>query len=191
MSSQYKTVSFYTFGCKVNFTESSTIGRQFYNAGYSVVDFDSKADVCVINTCSVTDNADKKAKKLITRLKNRNPKTFIAVIGCYAQLKPEEISNIPGVNIVLGANDKYDVVKYIEDNISADSIVVSTNIDKVDTFNHSYSLNERTRAYLKVQDGCDYSCSYCTIPLARGKSISGELPELIEKANVIAQSGFN
>ena len=191
MGSPYKTVSFYTFGCKVNFTESSTIGRQFYTAGYSVVDFDSESDVCVINTCSVTDNADKKAKKLITRLKDKYPNTFIAVIGCYAQLKPEEISNIPGVNIVLGANDKYDVVKYIEDNINADSMIVSTDIDQVSTFNHSYSLSERTRAFLKVQDGCDYSCSYCTIPLARGKSISGELSDLIDRANKISQSGFN
>jgi len=166
-----KTVAFYTLGCKLNFTETSTIGREFVDAGYKKVNFEESPDVYVINTCSVTDSANKKCRNIVNRARRNAPNAFIAVTGCYAQLKPNEIADIPGVDIVLGASEKYNMLKHVQlKEQGSGQRVYSCEIDHVNEFKPSYSHGDRTRSFLKVQDGCDYSCTFCTIPLARGKA---------------------
>jgi threonylcarbamoyladenosine tRNA methylthiotransferase MtaB len=184
-----KKVAFYTLGCKLNFSETSTIARSFVENGFTKVDFNETPDVFVINTCSVTENADKKCRQLVKKAKKVNPDSFIAVIGCYAQLKPEEISNIDGVNMVLGANDKFKLIEHLEKNIDTQQkIILNTKINTVKEFAPSYSAGDRTRSFLKVQDGCDYFCSFCTIPLARGFSRSNTIAETIKVAHEVAQT---
>jgi threonylcarbamoyladenosine tRNA methylthiotransferase MtaB len=185
---QYKKVSFYTLGCKLNFSETSTIARQLKEAGYAQVNFDESADVCVINTCSVTENADKKCKQLVKKAIKNNPDVFITIIGCYAQLKPEEITKIPGVNLVLGANEKFNIVEHLEKMDSEQSIISTGKIKEVNDFHPSYSVGDRTRSFLKIQDGCDYFCSFCTIPLARGKSRSNTIEKTIASAKEVAKT---
>lgn len=183
---QYKKVAFYTLGCKLNFSESSTIARGFEEGGYARVEFDDTPDVFVINTCSVTENADKKCKQLVKKAKKINPNAFISIIGCYAQLKPEEIANIQGVNLVLGANEKFNLLEHIEKYDSTSTAVLNSNIKETKEFVPSFSLGDRTRSFLKIQDGCDYFCTFCTIPLARGKSRNASIAETIQEANKIA-----
>lgn len=186
MSSPYKTFSYYTFGCKVNFADSSYISGELIDLGMSQVSIDSNADICFINTCSVTENADKKANRIIRNINKRFPDTKIVVMGCYAQLKPDEIMSQKGVVKVVGAYDKFDINKLLsvgEDNLNYD-------INSVDKFNITYSQGERTRAFIKVQDGCNYTCSYCTIPLARGKSRSASISQVIDSINKIVSQGF-
>ena len=190
MGTPKKKVAFYTLGCKLNFSETSTIARDFVKYGFEKVEFDTVADFYVINTCSVTENADKEAKKLIRKAKRNSPDSKIAVIGCFAQLQPNSIAKLNGVDIVLGANDKFDLIKYLnETNIEMSTKVIRSDIDEVNSFKPSYSMDERTRSYLKVQDGCDYTCSFCTIPLARGKSRSGTISDTIKAAREIAKFG--
>jgi len=188
--SQYKKVAYYTLGCKLNFSETSTIARQLNEAGYARVDFDDRPDIFVINTCSVTENANRKCRQIVTKAKKVNPDASVIIIGCYAQLKPEELSNIPGVSLVLGANEKFNIQKYIQDDIHLkdESIVVAGNIKEVMEFIPSFSMGDRTRSFLKIQDGCDYFCSFCTIPLARGKSRSATISETLVEAQKIAES---
>lgn len=183
---QYKKVAFYTLGCKLNFSESSTIARGFEEGGYARVEFDDTPDVFVINTCSVTENADKKCKQLVKKAKKINPDAFISIIGCYAQLKPEEIAKIQGVNLVLGANEKFNLLEHIEKYDSTSYAVLNSNIKETKEFVPSFSLGDRTRSFLKIQDGCDYFCTFCTIPLARGKSRNASIDETIQEANKIA-----
>ncbi len=168
-----KTVAFHTLGCKLNFAESASIGTNVESHGFRRVDFSQQADVYVVNTCSVTDSADRKCKKVVRQALRKSPKAFVAVIGCYAQLRPKEISTIPGVDLVLGAGEKFNLPAYLSDISKRESGEIhSCEIETVDHFFPSYSTSERTRAFLKVQDGCDYTCSYCTIPMARGRSRS-------------------
>jgi len=186
MSTQTKRIAFHTLGCKLNFSETSTISRDLTNNGFEKVKFKEAADCYVINTCSVTENADKEARKLIRQAKRKNPFSKIAVIGCYAQLKPNEIAKIDGVDVVLGANEKFQLIKYLNQiNIEGPPIVVSSDINYVNEFKPSFSSEERTRAYLKVQDGCDYICSFCTIPMARGKSRSGTIKSTVAEAKKV------
>ncbi|MFL3006229.1 MAG: tRNA (N(6)-L-threonylcarbamoyladenosine(37)-C(2))-methylthiotransferase MtaB [Candidatus Neomarinimicrobiota bacterium] len=190
MGTPTKKVAFYTLGCKLNFSETSTIARDFVKYGFEKVEFDTVADFYVINTCSVTENADKEAKKLIRKAKRNSPDSKIAVIGCFAQLQPNSIAKLNGVDIVLGANDKFDLIKYLnETEVEMSTKVIRSDIDEVHSFKPSYSMDERTRSYLKVQDGCDYTCSFCTIPLARGKSRSGTISDTIKAAREIAKFG--
>lgn len=184
MSSPYKTFSCFTFGCKVNFADTSMIARQLVDFGCSQIQDDINADICIINTCSVTDLADRKAQKLIKKINKNSPKAKIIVTGCYAQLKPEEISNIKGVDFVVGAEGKLDIDNYLFDDYNSSKIKASK-IEDVHNFNSSYSLNERTRAFLKIQDGCSYNCTYCTIPMARGISRSGTIKETINSVEKI------
>ena len=177
-----KKVAFHTLGCKLNFTETSTIARSFVENGFELTDFSKKADFYVINTCSVTDNADKKFKNILNRAKKRNPNAFNIIVGCYAQLKPKYISEIPGVDLVLGANEKFNVVDYVGQLDKANTFVYSCDINDVNKYESSYSVDDRTRSFLKVQDGCDYKCTYCTIPNARGISRSDSLENI--KMNV-------
>ena len=182
------TVAFYTLGCKLNFSETSTIARSFTAAGYTETSFDSPADVYVINTCSVTENADKKFKTIVKQALKQNPEGFLVAIGCYAQLKPEALAALDGVDLVLGANEKFNVVDFIESKASAESAVHACAIDEVEQYVGSYAIGERTRAFLKVQDGCDYKCTYCTIPLARGFSRSDTLENILRQAReIVAQ----
>jgi threonylcarbamoyladenosine tRNA methylthiotransferase MtaB len=185
---QYKKVAFYTLGCKLNFSETSTISRLFEDAGYAKVEFEESPDIFVINTCSVTDNADKKCKQLVKKAKKINPSSFVVIIGCYAQLKPEEIALMEGVNMVLGANEKFDLIQHIErlDEKPEHAIVSFENIKNANEFVPSFSYGDRTRSFLKVQDGCDYFCTFCTIPLARGKSRNATIEETVEQAKKIA-----
>jgi threonylcarbamoyladenosine tRNA methylthiotransferase MtaB len=186
----YKTVAFYTLGCKLNFSETSTIARLFEQGGYAKVDFDDRPDIFIINTCSVTDHADKKCRNLVRRAKNKNPEAFIAVVGCYAQLKPEEISQIEGVNVVLGANEKFNILEYLDKTpTDGRAHIENSHIKEVKEFIPSYSANDRTRTFLKVQDGCDYFCSFCTIPLARGRSRNQTVAETLTVAQEVADSG--
>ncbi len=178
------TVAFYTLGCKLNFSETSTIARSFTAAGYTQTSFDNPADVYVINTCSVTENADKKFKTIVKQALKQNPEGFLVAIGCYAQLKPEELAALDGVDLVLGANEKFNVVDFIESK-SSTSAIHACDIDEVEQYVGSYAIGERTRAFLKVQDGCDYKCTYCTIPLARGFSRSDSLQNVIKQAHEI------
>ena len=184
-----KTAAYHTLGCKLNFAETSTIARQLTEAGYGKVSFDEKADVYVINTCSVTDNADKECKLHVKRAMKSNPDGLVVIVGCYAQLKPEEISRIEGVDLVLGAKEKFNILSYLNDVQKSDNegIVHSCEIEETDFFIGSYSIGDRTRAFLKVQDGCDYKCTYCTIPLARGISRSDTIENVVKNAKEIAE----
>lgn len=186
-----KKVAFYTLGCKLNFAETSTISRSFQAQGFEKVDFEEKADIYVINTCSVTDNADKRFKTIVRSALLLNENAFIIAVGCYAQLKPEELASVDGVDLVLGATEKFKVTDYLND-LSKNSIgeVHSCEIQEVNIFEGSYSIGDRTRAFLKVQDGCDYKCTYCTIPLARGISRSDSLGNVLINAGEIAEKGI-
>jgi threonylcarbamoyladenosine tRNA methylthiotransferase MtaB len=184
-------VAFHTLGCKLNFSESATIARDFDNKNYKRVDFDSPAEVYVINTCSVTENADKRLKGLVQKALKQNPKGFIAAIGCYAQLQPEAISNLDGVDLVLGATEKFNLIEYVNDlSKKEETEIHSCEIESANFYKSSYSTSDRTRAFLKVQDGCDYKCTYCTIPQARGVSRSDTLVNVIANAKKIASSGL-
>ena len=184
-----KTVSFYTLGCKLNFSETSTISRDLESEGFAKVDFEIGADIYIINTCSVTDQADKKCRNIVRKALKYNPSAFIIVIGCYAQLKPKEISKIQGVNLVLGAQEKFNISKYLKSNLDInETILMNEPIKNVKTFYPGYSLGDRTRSFFKIQDGCNYFCSFCTIPLARGKSRSGNIKETVLKAKEIGRS---
>ena len=184
-----KKVAFYTLGCKLNYSETSTIARKFEDKGYRKVDFTDQPDIFIINTCSVTENADKKCHKVVREARAISPNAYVAIIGCYAQLKPKEISEIPGVDAVLGAAEKFQLVELLDGFVRPEkSIVYSSDIEKVNTFNTSYSANDRTRTFLKVQDGCDYSCSFCTIPLARGASRSDSINNIIDTATEIGKT---
>jgi threonylcarbamoyladenosine tRNA methylthiotransferase MtaB len=187
---QFKKVAFYTLGCKLNFSETSTISRLFENAGFAKVNFEDTPDILVINTCSVTENADKKCQQLVRKALKINPETYIAVIGCYAQLKPTEIAAIPGVSLVLGANEKFNIIEHLEEKAVAEgqANVKFDNIKHTHDFIPSHSMGDRTRSFLKVQDGCDYFCTFCTIPLARGKSRNASIAETIIEAKKIAET---
>jgi len=185
-----KKVAFYTLGCKLNYSETSSIGRLFKEAGYDTTAFNSRADVYVINTCSVTDNADKKCRKVVKEALKHSPNAYITIVGCYAQLKPKEIAEIPGVDMVLGAAEKFNIIEHINDLTKQEkTIVYNGPIDETNQFVSAYSIGDRTRTFLKVQDGCDYSCTFCTIPLARGGSRSGKIEEIVRQAEEIAASG--
>lgn len=188
--SQAKTVAFHTLGCKLNFSETSTISRLLEKDGFVKKDFDEAADVYVINTCSVTDNADKECRQLVRRIQRRAPESLVVITGCYAQLKPQEIASIPGVDLVLGAAEKFNVVDHIRELTKGDSAkICSCDIEEVNTFHSSYSVNDRTRTFLKVQDGCDYNCSFCTIPMARGISRSDSIANVLTNARELAAGG--
>lgn len=190
MSFEGKSVAFHTLGCKLNFSETSTIARLFAEKGFQKKKFDEVADVYVINTCSVTENADKECKSIVKNAMKLNPEAFIAVVGCYAQLKPDEISKIEGVDVVLGATEKFKLLNYINlSHKAAHAIIHNCEIAEADFFVDAYSVGDRTRSFLKVQDGCDYSCTFCTIPLARGKSRSDTIENVVSNANTIAESG--
>ena len=188
---QQKKVAFYTLGCKLNFSETSTIARNFQDEGFERVDFEDVADIYVINTCSVTDNADKQFKQVVKKALKRNEKAFVAAVGCYAQLKPEELAAVDGVDLVLGATEKFKITDYIHD-LSKNDLgeVHSCEIEEADFYVGSYSIGDRTRAFLKVQDGCDYKCTYCTIPLARGISRSDTMENVLRNAAEISQQGI-
>jgi threonylcarbamoyladenosine tRNA methylthiotransferase MtaB len=182
-----RTVAFHTLGCKLNFSETSTLSRMLENDGFEKRSFDDLADVYVINTCSVTDNADKECRQLVRRIQRKSPESLVVITGCYAQLKPKEISEIPGVDLVLGAAEKFNIGTHIRELAKGDSAKISScDIEEVSGFNASYSLNDRTRTFLKVQDGCDYNCSFCTIPMARGKSRSDTIANVIRNAEELA-----
>ena len=189
MSTQAKRVAFHTLGCKLNFSETSTISRDFLSHGFEKVDYRDKADIYVLNTCSVTENADKEARKLIRQAKQRNPNSSVAVIGCYAQLKPNDIAAIDGVDIVLGAEEKFNLLNHLDSiNLNGSTKVIQSEIDHVHKFTPSYSSAERTRSFLKIQDGCDYTCSFCTIPLARGQSRSDTIANTLKVAKEVAET---
>jgi threonylcarbamoyladenosine tRNA methylthiotransferase MtaB len=183
---QFERVAFYTLGCKLNFSETSTIARLFEDGGFAKVEFEDKPDIFVINTCSVTENADKKCKQLVKRAKKIAPESMVIILGCYAQLKPEEISQIPGVDLVLGANEKFNVLAHLEKKNEVQ--IVHENIKHTHDFIPSHSFGDRTRSFLKVQDGCDYYCTFCTIPLARGKSRNASIAQTIREAQKIAKT---
>ena len=189
MSQFQRTAAFHTLGCKLNFAETSTIARQLTEAGYEKVSFDENANVYVINTCSVTENADRECKLHVKRAMKANPDGLVVIVGCYAQLKPEEISQIEGVDLVLGAKEKFNILSYLDDLEKSENegIVHSCEIEETDFFIGSYSIGDRTRAFLKVQDGCDYKCTYCTIPLARGISRSDTIENVLKNAKEIAE----
>ena len=184
-------VAIHTLGCKLNFSESSTIVRQLEKNGFTRVDFTEKADIYIINTCSVTDNADKKCRNTVKGVLKQNPNAYVVVIGCYAQLKPKEISNIPGVDMVLGAAEKFNMIEHLHSlEKETKAIVHNKNIKETRDFVPAYSMGDRTRSFLKVQDGCDYFCSFCTIPLARGKSRNASIQETVEKAREVASKNI-
>ena len=183
-------VAFYTLGCKLNYSETSSIGRLFNNAGYSTVDFTDTPDVFVINTCSVTENADKKCKKVVKEALKISPNAYVTIVGCYAQLKPKEIAEIPGVDMVLGAAEKFQIVDHITDlTKNPKALVYNQPVSEANQFVSAWSIGDRTRTFLKVQDGCDYSCTFCTIPLARGASRSDTIENAVKQAEEIAASG--
>ena len=187
--SQYKKVSFYTLGCKLNFSETSTIGRQFIDAGYAKVNFDDTPDIYVINTCSVTENADKKCRQLVRKALNINANAQIIIIGCYAQLKPDEISAIPGVSAVLGANEKFNIIEHLEQiEQQEETVVANESIKQTKDFVPAFSAGDRTRSFFKIQDGCDYFCTFCTIPLARGRSRNATIAQTLDEVQKIADS---
>ncbi len=190
MSTPYKTVAFQTVGCKLNYAETDTLARSFQELGYQTVPFTDSADVYVLNTCSVTENADRDCRKLLRQARRRNPNAFIAVTGCYAQLKPDNLAALNEVNAVFGSGEKLSLLDQIEALDLTTTTVSAAPVDQLTDFQPSYSLEHRTRAYLKVQDGCDYPCTYCTIPLARGKSRNAPIPLLVEQAQHIASSGI-
>ena len=186
-----KKVAFYTLGCKLNFSETSTIARNFQDEGFDRVDFEEVADIYVINTCSVTENADKQFKQIVKKALKNNDKAFVAAVGCYAQLKPEELAAVDGVDLVLGATEKFKITDYINDLSKNDmGEVHSCEIEEADFYVGSYSIGDRTRAFLKVQDGCDYKCTYCTIPLARGISRSDTMENVLRNAKEISEQNI-
>ncbi|MAP02358.1 MAG: tRNA (N(6)-L-threonylcarbamoyladenosine(37)-C(2))-methylthiotransferase MtaB [Candidatus Marinimicrobia bacterium] len=190
MSTEFKKIAFHTMGCKLNFSETSMISKDFTNRGFKKVKYKEFADIYVLNTCSVTDNADKEARKLIRQAKRKNPNAQIAVIGCYAQLMPDQIAKIDGVNLVIGTENKFNVLTELDLlNLNSETKIIRNKIEDVNAFTPSYSSNDRTRTYLKVQDGCDYTCSFCTIPLARGRSRSDTISNTIKIANQAIRSG--
>ena len=185
-----RTVAFHTLGCKLNFSETSTISRMLEKEGFEKKEFDEKADVYVINTCSVTDNADKECRHLVRRIQRKAPESLVVITGCYAQLKPAEIASIPGVDLVLGAAEKFNIGDHLRELTKGDSAkICSCDIEEVSGFNASFSVNDRTRTFLKVQDGCDYNCSFCTIPMARGKSRSDSISNVLSQVNKLAANG--
>lgn len=185
-----RSVAFYTLGCKLNFAETSAVGRQFLEAGFVKHDFSQSSDVYVVNTCSVTENANKKCRNIIRGALKLNPEAYVIVIGCYAQLKPEEIASIPGVDMVLGAGDKFRILDLVEDfTKEPNPCVFNSEIQDVNTFVDAYSVGDRTRSFLKIQDGCDYKCTFCTIPLARGKSRSDSQENILRNAAQLARQG--
>ena len=186
-----RTVAFHTLGCKLNFSETSTLSRMLESEGFEKKEFDELADVYVINTCSVTGNADKECRQLIRRIQRKSPESLVIITGCYAQLKPKEISKIPGVDLVLGAAEKFNLTRHIKELSKGDSAkICSCDIEDVSVFHSSYSIHDRTRTFLKVQDGCDYNCSFCTIPLARGKSRSDSINHVLKNAEHLASQGI-
>ena len=189
MSTPTKRIAFHTLGCKLNFSETSTISRDFIQHGFEKVNYKDEADIYVLNTCSVTENADKEARKLIRQAKRRNPDSSVAVIGCYAQLNPKDIANIDGVDIVLGTEEKFNLLSYLDAiDLNEKTKVIQSKIDHVNRFTSSYSFGERTRSFLKIQDGCDYTCSFCTIPLARGNSRSDTIKNTMKSAKEVAST---
>jgi threonylcarbamoyladenosine tRNA methylthiotransferase MtaB len=185
-----RSVAFHTLGCKLNFSETSTLSRQLEKEGFEKKAFTEKADIYVINTCSVTENADKECRQLVRRIQRLAPESFVVITGCYAQLKPKEIAEIPGVDLVLGASEKFNLVPHLANLTKGDATkICSCDIDTVTDFKSSYSVNDRTRTFLKVQDGCDYSCTFCTIPMARGKSRSDRIENVISDAQALASKG--
>ena len=185
-----RSVAFHTLGCKLNFSETSTLSRQLEVAGFEKKLFTDKADVYVINTCSVTENADKECRQLVRRIQRNAPESFVVITGCYAQLKPTEIAAIPGVDLVLGAAEKFNLVQHLATLTKGEEAkICSCDIEEVSGFNTSFSVNDRTRTFLKVQDGCDYSCTFCTIPMARGKSRSDSIQNVVKQAQELAANG--
>jgi threonylcarbamoyladenosine tRNA methylthiotransferase MtaB len=185
-----KTVAFHTLGCKLNYSETSTLSRLLEAEGFSKKEFDDLADVYVINTCSVTDNADKECRLLVRRIQRKAPESMVVITGCYAQLKPQEIANIPGVDLVLGAAEKFNIAQHLRELTKTDSAkICSCDIEELDGFHSSFSVNDRTRSFLKVQDGCDYNCAFCTIPMARGKSRSDTISNVVKNATTLAADG--
>lgn len=185
-----RSVALHTLGCKLNFSETSALSRLLENEGFEKKDFDDKADVYVINTCSVTDNADKECRQLVRRIQRKSPESLVVITGCYAQLKPKEIAGIEGVDLVLGAAEKFNIAQHLKELTKNDSAkICSCDIGEVTSFNASFSINDRTRTFLKVQDGCDYSCSFCTIPMARGKSRSDNVENVVRNAQQLAKTG--
>ncbi len=186
-----KSVAFHTLGCKLNFSETSAVSRLLVNEGFEKKEFDEIADIYVINTCSVTDNADKECRHLVRKIQRRAPESMVIITGCYAQLKPTEIAAIEGVSLVLGAAEKFNISHHIKELVKGDSAkICSCDIEQVTGFNASFSLNDRTRTFLKVQDGCDYNCSFCTIPMARGKSRSDSITNVVNNATHLATNGI-
>jgi threonylcarbamoyladenosine tRNA methylthiotransferase MtaB len=185
-----RTVAFHTLGCKLNFSETSSLSRILESEGFKKKEFNDKADVYVINTCSVTDNADKECRQIVRRIQRKAPESLVVITGCYAQLKPKEIAGIPGVDLVLGAAEKFNIVQHIRELTKGDSAkICSCDIEEVSGFHSSYSINDRTRTFLKVQDGCDYNCSFCTIPMARGKSRSDSIENVVKNVEHLAEHG--
>ncbi|TMI88854.1 MAG: tRNA (N(6)-L-threonylcarbamoyladenosine(37)-C(2))-methylthiotransferase MtaB [Bacteroidetes bacterium] len=185
-----RTVAFHTLGCKLNFSETSTLSRMLENEGFEKKEFDDQADVYVINTCSVTDNADKECRQIVRRILRKAPESLVVITGCYAQLKPKQIAEIPGVNLVLGAAEKFNLAQHIRELSKGDSAkICSCDIEDITGFNSSFSINDRTRTFLKVQDGCDYNCSFCTIPQARGKSRSDSIENVLKNVEHLASHG--
>ena len=185
-----KSVALHTLGCKLNFSETSTIGRLLEDEGFTKKDFEDIADVYVINTCSVTENADKECRLLVRRIQKKAPDATVVITGCYAQLKPQEIASIPGVDLILGAAEKFNISQHLKEYTKGDSAkICSCDIEDVNIFTASHSISDRTRIFLKVQDGCDYSCTFCTIPLARGKSRSDSIEQVVKNVELIAQQG--
>ncbi len=185
-----KSVAFHTLGCKLNFSETSSLSRLLEQEGFEKKEFEEQADVYVINTCSVTENADKECRQLVRRIQRKAPESLVVITGCYAQLKPKEIAEIPGVDLVLGAAEKFNIAQHIRELAKGNSAkICSCDIEDVTGFHSSYSLNDRTRTFLKVQDGCDYNCSFCTIPMARGKSRSDTIANVIKSAEELAANG--
>jgi threonylcarbamoyladenosine tRNA methylthiotransferase MtaB len=188
--SESRTVAFHTLGCKLNFSETSSLSRMLEQEGFEKKEFDEQADVYVINTCSVTDNADKECRQLVRRIQRKAPESFVVITGCYAQLKPQDIASIPGVDLVLGAAEKFNIARHIRELAKGDPAkICSCDIEDVSGFHSSWSVNDRTRTFLKVQDGCDYTCSFCTIPMARGKSRSDRIANVVRNAEELAAGG--
>ncbi len=189
MSTPTKNIAFHTLGCKLNFSETSEISREFIKFGFKKVHFKEKADIYVFNTCSVTENANREARKLVRQVKRKNPDSLIAIIGCYAQLKPEEISKIKGVDLVLGAEEKFNLIHHLDKiKLNSKTKIYNSKIENISEFVPTFSYNERTRSYLKVQDGCDYNCSFCTIPLARGISRSNSIDKTLKVAKKLSKT---
>lgn len=185
-----KTVAFHTLGCKLNFSETAALSRQLVQEGFEKREFTEQADIYVINTCSVTENADKECRQLVRRIQRKAPASTVVITGCYAQLKPQEIASIPGVDLVLGAAEKFHITRHLKEFSKGDSTkICSCDVEEISGFNASFSVDERTRAFLKVQDGCDYNCSFCTIPMARGRSRSDTIAGAVRNAELLAQKG--